>query len=42
MSIDTPQGIALITGGNRGIGYATALSLAKRNTPIIFTSRDAS
>ncbi len=35
------QGIALITGGNRGIGYATALSLATRNIPIAFTSRDA-
>jgi NAD(P)-dependent dehydrogenase (short-subunit alcohol dehydrogenase family) len=41
MTNTAPQGIALITGGNRGIGYATALSLAKRNIPIIFTSRDA-
>ena len=42
MTNTAPQGIALITGGNRGIGYATALSLAQRNIHIIFTSRDAS
>ena len=41
MNTSANQGIALITGGNRGIGFATALSLAKRNVSVILTARDA-
>ncbi len=32
--------IALVTGGTSGVGYATALGLAKRGARIILTSRD--
>ena len=37
----TTQRIALITGGNRGLGYQTALELAPKNTLVIIGARDA-
>ncbi len=37
---DKQQNSVIVTGGNRGIGYATAVALAKRGTHVIITSRD--
>jgi NAD(P)-dependent dehydrogenase (short-subunit alcohol dehydrogenase family) len=37
----TPTTVALITGGNRGLGRETARQLARRGVTVIIGSRDA-
>lgn len=37
---DTSTGWALITGASRGIGRAIAISLARRNIPVVLVARD--
>ena len=37
----TSQKIAFITGGNRGLGYQTALDLGPLNIHVVIGSRDA-
>ncbi|WGV23512.1 SDR family oxidoreductase [Halotia branconii] len=39
--MSTTQKVAVITGGNRGLGFETARQLAKKGYQIILTSRDA-
>ena len=37
--MNTSAPIAIVTGGSRGLGRSTVLSLAKRGVPSIFTYR---
>ena len=38
--MDTPKKIAVLTGGNRGIGFETCRQLAKRGMKVVLAARD--
>ncbi|XWK90649.1 MAG: SDR family oxidoreductase [Phormidium sp.] len=40
--MSNPKKLAVVTGGNRGIGFETCRQLAKKNIQVILTSRDES
>src|SRR6266699_1081973 len=38
--MDTPKQIAVVTGGNRGIGFETCRQIAKRGMKVVLAARD--
>lgn len=41
LKLDLTGKVAIVTGGNTGIGYETALQLAKQHATVVIASRDA-